>query len=99
MPTYRFTCESCGTFDRDLPMKEAGSAARCPYCGMMALRQFTSFYVGAALSPDRGARPAGAGGEPICVVRDRAPSHGEHAGHRHAAVSAGRPWQLGHVHG
>lgn len=99
MPTYRFACETCGTFDRDLPMNEAGSAARCPYCGMMALRQFTSFYVGAALSPDRGARPAGAGGEPICVVRDRAPSHGEHAGHRHAAVSAGRPWQLGHVHG
>jgi len=37
MPTYRFACETCGTFDRDLPMNEAGSAARCPYCGMMPL--------------------------------------------------------------
>ncbi|WP_429726410.1 FmdB family zinc ribbon protein [Alicyclobacillus sendaiensis] len=99
MPTYRFACETCGTFDRDLPMKEAGSTARCPYCGMMALRQFTSFYMGAAVSADRSAR-SGGGKEPVCVVRDHPPLQGgAHAGHRHAAVSAGRPWQLGHVHG
>ncbi|WP_083515950.1 FmdB family zinc ribbon protein [Alicyclobacillus sendaiensis] len=99
MPTYRFACPTCGTFDRDLPMNEASSAVRCPYCGLMALRQFTPFYVGAASSAHRGARPMGAGSEPVCVVRERAPSDTVHRGHRHARASTGRPWQLGHVHG
>ncbi|SIS56906.1 FmdB family zinc ribbon protein [Alicyclobacillus vulcanalis] len=96
MPTYRFLCSTCGSFERVLPMQQAASAARCPYCGDMADRQFTAVYVGGG---GRGASREGARSSTEPALRVRAHSSPERARQPHRHAGTGRPWQVGHVHG
>lgn len=42
MPTYRFSCVVCGTFDLIRPMSESGAAAGCPSCDRPARRIFAA---------------------------------------------------------
>ena len=40
MPTYRFSCTVCGTFDLVRPMRESALAADCPGCARPGRRMF-----------------------------------------------------------
>jgi putative FmdB family regulatory protein len=41
MPTYAYTCESCGPFDERRPMAQCSAPASCPSCDREARRVYT----------------------------------------------------------
>ncbi|MEA2244035.1 MAG: hypothetical protein QOD24_3591 [Solirubrobacteraceae bacterium] len=41
MPTYAYTCDSCGPFDERRPMAAASDPASCPSCEREARRLYT----------------------------------------------------------
>jgi putative FmdB family regulatory protein len=91
VPTYAFTCGSCGSFDVIRAMAAAAAPASCPSCGGEARRVFTA--PGLALL----ARPARdlldlehkSAHEPEVVTQKR----GSALPHRH---DPSPPWVLSH---
>ncbi|USG65958.1 zinc ribbon domain-containing protein [Brevibacillus ruminantium] len=41
MPTYQFTCETCGVFDLYRSMAHAGDLSHCPECQKPAVRVYS----------------------------------------------------------
>lgn len=42
MPTYRYSCTVCGSFDLVRPMRESGTTTGCPACARPARRVFAA---------------------------------------------------------
>ena len=58
MPTYRFSCPTCGTFDLIRPMSESGAVTDCPSCARPARRIFAAPALRALSAGVRGALDA-----------------------------------------
>lgn len=94
MPIYEYECESHGSFELQLPMRDAGRDASCPDCGASSRRQLSVPNVAQLSSGNRKAHSINerARFEPRVVTRESRPTTGEpklHSGH-------GRPWSIGH---
>lgn len=94
MPIYEYECSSHGGFELELPMRAAGSDARCPDCGSSSRRLLSVPNVAQLSSSNRKAHAINERSrfEPRVVSREaRAPSEERklHGGH-------GRPWSIGH---
>lgn len=53
MPTYRYSCEGCGPFERWRPIREPSETCPCPECGVEASKVFTPPRIGLAATPNR----------------------------------------------
>jgi putative FmdB family regulatory protein len=94
MPIYEYECESHGSFELQLPMREAGGGASCPDCGASSRRLLSVPNVAQLSSTNRRAHAINERSrfEPRVVSREQRAASGEpkvHAGH-------GRPWAIGH---
>jgi putative FmdB family regulatory protein len=94
MPIYEYGCQSHGTFELEVPMREARSDANCPECGESSRRQLSVPNVAQLSSNNRKAHSINERSrfEPRVVTREQRAVTEErkvHAGH-------GRPWAIGH---
>lgn len=58
MPTYRFSCTTCGAFDLVRPMCDSGAPATCPSCAGTGRRLFSAPALRALPAALRGALDA-----------------------------------------
>jgi putative FmdB family regulatory protein len=58
MPTYRYSCAVCGSFDLVRPMRDSGADAGCPSCARPARRVFAAPALRSLSSGLRGALDA-----------------------------------------
>ncbi len=91
MPQYEFCCPDCGTFQLQLTMKEASSAAVCPACGQSAVRVYSSVSVMTMEQSLR--RRMELGAQPQVKRREEITGLPLHS-HQHQPIT--RPWQAGH---
>jgi putative FmdB family regulatory protein len=110
MPTYDYSCRTCGGFEIWRDHREAGAPLPCPSCGSETKRLFSAPAVrapsdpfGSASREVRARVERSRTGEPVTSygsLPGRAIAHGGHShgqahGHGHARTPP-RPWQVGH---
>jgi putative FmdB family regulatory protein len=91
MPIYEFFCETCGVFQRQRSLKEAGEPMICPTCQTLAKRIYSP--PGFILTPGPLRHRMEQSAEPKVV--QHSPSEVATPSAKPQYASCGRPWQIG----